>query len=352
MVDPRRERFGPLLWLRFRAFGVDRPFESVDAFLRETEATDAAALLVESTVYAAARAGTPEAEAARAFQVDARQLRRILAESSGNRLALVLSLVDGLEDDRAGELADVSPALLRRAQDSVRNELAALARPEPDGTQPDSHVSTLDLTGFVHESLGPMRQGQIEQHLASCTACFQRFEVWSNAIDAFAARPPPPPPPPPPDHRAPIALALFAVAAVGLLVLGVVGVVLSSVDQQVERVQFAGQVASVTLLVGGEPRGSLQGVAPNALVQLRFDPRGAEHIGIALRTDQGTDVLLVGPVASPHGEQVAPVELLYDPEHQEALYVVLSGEPLDRDRVRSATAGQALEGTSVAVVRL
>lgn len=352
MADPRWAAYGPFLWLRFRAFGVPDAFTAVDRWLRSTDADDAGRILVESTQYVLQLEAERDEAALRAFHCNAKQLRRILSANPDHRLVLVLGEMDGLEPDRAGEMAGVSAALARVAADGVRSELVALADDDPEGTQPDSHMSTVDFLGYANETLGPMRAGQIEQHLASCSACYQRFEIWSDAVESFGAMAPPAPPAAPPD-RGPLLAMVFGLLC-SLFVVGVgVGVVLLSTgDRAAESTAFAMQTPQVQLVVDGRTGVDVSNLAAGKLIQVRYDPKYAHYVGLGLRTSAGPRVLLVGAVPDPSVEQLAPLELLHAPDDNQTLYVAISDRVLAAEDVLAVLDGTAAPDVSVAVVPL
>ncbi len=340
MIRRGWDRWGPFLWLRFRALGVRDPVRAVADFLEG--AGDDAGIgerIVRCTRFALERPrGRPEPEAVRAFFCSPRQLVIALEVEPAVRLDVVLAVLDGMEPDAIARFTGTSPARIEQALVAVRTELDAAAESPPAGSQPDGHPSVVELLGYTQEALGPLRREQVEQHMANCSACFVRFEAWSEADEAFAAIPEPPRLAPPVDRKPLLFLGGALVLAVSLVIGGLGWLLL----QREEEPQYSGERVEVALLQDGEPVEDVADLSEGALVRVRYRPRGASHVLIALR--EGTDLRLLHQGAveqvGADGWAEAPFELIRKPG-QETLYLVLASEPVPAARVMEMLDGTA-----------
>lgn len=337
--------------MRLRALGVGPGARHVVAVLQGS-GDDVGEVLLAATRYALEhRSRAPDPAALKAFCANAAQVERILDVDKQAGLALLLTRVDGMEPEDVAELTGLSLTVIRMADNGLE-ELDDLADPLPPGSQPGGHPSTVELHGFSQEALGDLLQPQVEQHVAGCSACFERFEAWSALEEAFHDLQPPAPPPPPPDRR-PVLVLGAAVVALGLFsIVSLAGLWWMSVQQQDAAMAFEQQTADVDLLAGGRVALDLQDTPADTLVSVRFHPRGASWTAIGVRTPAGTQIVYRGPIADPGQIHVPPFELLYDPAEHQTFYVLLGSRPLADEEAQAAFAGSPPGDVSVAVIPL
>lgn len=352
MPDPRWDRFGPALWVRFRALGVVRPFDSASHWLLAQPEQPFSTLWVEATRFALERGrSAPEPDACAAFLGNAAQTELLRELPVDEAVLVALTELDGLDVQQVAELTGRTSLSVRSARDPIGPKLTERATPWPEGSQEDGHPSTLDLLALLREELPARVAGQTEQHLANCPGCFRRLEAWTVLQDAFQAHAPPVPPPEPEDRR-PVFLAVALASAAVLLV--VIGGATSAwlllqqeeVAQEVEALRPAG----LRLLSGGVTHRPGAPLSKGDLLIVEADTRGAPHVALAVRQAGTVDVLFVGD-AGDAGWRPLPVELLYTDAH-EAVYVVLGARPFTPAEVVRLAEGVPVDGLTVAVHKL
>lgn len=347
------DALGDMVWARFRLLGVPNALAAARLWMLSPETrwmgdgskTSLTKLLIESTDAALAQSGTPDPKAAALYLASPKQVARVLDAPSNVRMALVLSVIDGLEADEVASLVGMTATAVRFAINSVDDDLEELAEPLPEGSLEEGHLSSIQLHGFALERLDDLQMAQCEQHLAECSLCFSRFDAWTNNREAYEALPKPKPA----KKRSPLLAVVAAAAVMILLSVSCAGVmVLLMWREPVAQVptKWAGEPARVELRTANGPVGVDGRVQPDEVLQIWLDPHLAGHAGFASGTNgQMTDVLAVLPVKRGGGMQMAPVEILVTAGGAPSVWVLVSDRPLSETGVRDALRGMRADVT-------
>ncbi|MCB9676029.1 MAG: hypothetical protein H6737_12980 [Alphaproteobacteria bacterium] len=342
-ADAAYLRLGDLVWGRFRALGVREAQAATLRWFRAPEQgwlgrgtkVNLTRLLLDATDAALDQRNQPPVEAACGpYLANAKQLARVLDAPIAVRKALVLLTADGLDTDEVASLLGMTGTAVTFAMNDVDDELAELSDPLPDGSLEDDHLSTIQLHGFALEVLDPLQMQQYEQHLASCSLCFHRFDAWSKNKEAFDALPKPVPPKPPSRALPFLVLGFVLLAATGAFVTAV-ALALTTAEQQVEAERWKGDPATVEVRTAAGPVADGV-VAPGDLLQIWLDPGLAGHAGFASGAKgQLHEVLAVRRMERGGGLQLAPVEVPVG-EMPPTVWVLVSDRPLSEMGVREA----------------
>lgn len=211
------------------------------------------------------------------------------------------------------------------------------------------HVSTLDLHQLHLDELPTSRGEQVRAHLAACARCTERYEAVRAEADAFDDALPaalqglvdPAEPAATPAHwvvllrrLAPAAAALAVAAAVALVALPLLG----DDPEPGATTRTRGELPQLEVWVaapeGPRPLRPGEALAAGDRVQLLYDARGAERVGLAGRDGTG-EVEVYGVLAPPSpGLHPAPFGLaLDDAPGPQVFFAVPGGPDLQADAV-------------------
>jgi len=210
------------------------------------------------------------------------------------------------------------------------------------------HVSTLELHQLHLDELPTSRGEQVRAHLAACARCTERYEAVRSEADAFDDALPaalqglvdPPEPVATPAHwaiwlrRLAPAAAALAAAAVALFALPMLRADPASELTTRTRGELPQLEVWVAAPEGPRPLREGEALAAGDRVQLLYNARGAERVGLAGRDGTG-EVEVYGVLTPPSpGLHPAPFGLaLDDAPGPQVFFAVPGGPDLQADAV-------------------
>ncbi|MEZ4316067.1 MAG: hypothetical protein R3F61_01120 [Myxococcota bacterium] len=347
-ADAAYARLGDVVWGRFRMLGVADAQKATLAWFRSPERAwigngakaSLTRLLIEATDSALAMQSVePIPAAVGPYLANVAQVRRVLDAPGTVQKPLLLLLCDGLDIDEVASVLSMTATSVKFALNDIDEELDSLGDEPPVGSLDDGHLTTIQMHGFALEALDALQTEQYEQHLATCSWCFQRFDRWSDNKAAFDALPRPVTPKPK-SNMLPLLVAGFGVLMFGGIVIAVVAALLTTTEAQVEAAKWEGEPAVVEIRTAEGPIEENL-VPPGSVLQIWLDPHRAGHAGFASGMNgQLREVLAVSPVKRGGGLQPAPVEVLVAEEGSPTVWVFLSDRPMSELGIREAMQGK------------